>query len=38
MKVAKSYGERKGITYATWRGAGVSPAVLRAAGIPRTRA
>ncbi len=37
VKVAKSYGERKGITYGTWRSAGVSAAVLQRAGIPRTR-
>jgi len=30
---AKSYGERKGISYATWREAGVSAAVLKQAGI-----
>lgn len=35
---AKGYGERKGIGYAAWRAAGVDPAVLRKAGIPRTRA
>jgi hypothetical protein len=34
---AKGYGERKGIGYAAWRAAGVDPAVLRKAGIPRTR-
>ena len=37
IKVAKAYGERKGITYSTWRAAGVSAAVLQAAGIsPRS--
>jgi hypothetical protein len=36
-KVAKAYGERKGITYSTWRAAGVSAAVLQAAGIARAR-
>lgn len=36
IKVAKSYGERKGITYSTWRSMNVSPSVLAAAGIPRT--
>ena len=36
-KVAKAYGERKGITYATWRAAGVSAAVLQKAEIPRSR-
>ena len=34
---AKGYGERKGITYAAWRAAGVDANVLRRAGIPRTR-
>jgi len=34
---AKGYGERKGITYAAWRAAGVDATVLRKAGIPRTR-
>ena len=37
VKVAKAYGERKGITYGTWRSAGVSAAVLQAAGITRAR-
>jgi hypothetical protein len=37
VKVAKSYGERKGISYGTWRTAGVSSAVLQRAGIARTR-
>jgi hypothetical protein len=32
---AKAYGERKGISYATWREAGVTPAVLKKAGISR---
>jgi hypothetical protein len=36
-KTAKAYGERKGIAYASWRAAGVSPAVLATAGIARTR-
>lgn len=34
---AKGYGERKGITYAAWRAAGVDANVLRRAGIARTR-
>jgi hypothetical protein len=37
IKVAKSYGTRKGITYGTWRSAGVSAAVLQKANIARTR-
>jgi len=32
---AKFYAERKGITYAAWREAGVDPAVLKKAGIGR---
>jgi uncharacterized protein YicC (UPF0701 family) len=32
---ARPYGERKGITYAAWREAGVDPSVLRQAGIRR---
>lgn len=34
---ARGYGERKGLTYAAWRAAGVDPTILRRAGIPRTR-
>lgn len=37
VKVAKSYGERKGISYGTWRAAGVSASVLQNAGVARTR-
>jgi hypothetical protein len=37
VKVAKSYAQRKGISYGTWRSAGVSAAVLQRSGIPRTR-
>jgi hypothetical protein len=37
IKVAKSYGQRKGIGYGTWRTAGVSAAALQKAGIARTR-
>lgn len=33
---AKDYSERKGISYAAWREAGVSPATLKAAGISRS--
>lgn len=36
-KAAKEYSERKGITYSAWREAGVPAAVLKDAGIPRTR-
>ncbi|MDA8355957.1 MAG: hypothetical protein M0Z95_06635 [Actinomycetota bacterium] len=37
VKVAKAYGERKGISYGTWRAAGVSAATLEKARITRTR-
>lgn len=36
-KVAKEYSENKGISYAAWRELGVPAAVLKKAGIPRTR-
>lgn len=35
VKVAKSYGERKGISYGAWREIGVSTETLKAAGITR---
>ena len=35
VRAAKRYGERKGISYAAWREAGVDAAVLRRAGIGR---
>jgi hypothetical protein len=37
IKVAKSYGERKGISYSTWRATGVKADVLKRAGVARTR-
>ena len=37
VQAARGYGERKGITYAAWREAGVNANVLRRAGIARTR-
>ena len=37
VKAAPAYGERKGISYAAWREAGVSAAVLRRAGIQRAQ-
>lgn len=37
VTAARGYGERKGLTYAAWRAAGVDANVLRRAGIPRTR-
>lgn len=36
-EVAKEYSERKGISYSAWRELGVPAAVLKRAGIPRTR-
>lgn len=35
VKLAKAYGQRKGIEYATWREFGVPTSVLAAAGINR---
>jgi hypothetical protein len=35
VKVARSYSRRQGITYGAWREVGVSPAVLKRAGINR---
>ncbi len=35
VKVAKSYGQRKGITYGAWREFGVPPEVLKKANITR---
>jgi hypothetical protein len=35
VKVAKSYADRKGISYASWRDVGVSAATLTKAGIKR---
>jgi hypothetical protein len=36
VAVAKSYGERQGISYSAWREVGVEAAVLRRAGIARS--
>lgn len=36
VKVAKSYGDRKGISYGSWRDVGVSAATLKRAGISRS--
>ena len=36
VEVAKSYSERQGISYAAWRTVGVTPAVLKRAGITRS--
>jgi len=37
IKIAHSYAERSGISYAAFRELGVTPAVLKRAGIKRTR-
>lgn len=37
VAVAKAYGDRKGISYASWREVGVPAAVLSRAGITRGR-
>lgn len=38
VKVAKEYSDRKGISYAAWREAGVPAELLRRAGVTRSRA
>jgi len=35
VSTAKTYGSRKGITYAAWRELGIAPEVLKKAGIGR---
>ena len=35
VRVAKAYGDRKGISYGSWREVGVSAATLKTAGIGR---
>ena len=37
IAVASAYGDRKGVSYSTWREFGVPKHVLEAAGIARTR-
>ena len=37
VKIAKRFGENRGIGYAAWRDAGVPAAVLKKAGVARTR-
>lgn len=37
VRVASAYSQRKGISYSTWREAGVDAATLRRAGIARRR-
>ena len=36
VSAARTYGERKGISYSAWREAGVEPSVLKRAGISRS--
>lgn len=36
VAVAKTYGDRKGISYSSWRDVGVSAATLKRAGITRS--
>lgn len=36
VKVAKSYGDRTGVSYTAWRSVGVPASVLQAAGISRS--
>jgi hypothetical protein len=35
VKIGKSYSDRNGVSYAAWRAVGVTPAVLKSAGISR---
>ena len=37
VKIAKTFGENRGVTYGAWRDAGVPADVLRKAGVARTR-
>lgn len=37
IAIARTYGDRKGISYSTWREIGVPKEVLQAADVPRTR-
>jgi hypothetical protein len=37
IKIAKRFGENRGIGYGAWRDAGVPPVVLKRAGVTRTR-
>ena len=37
IEVAKQFSEHRGVTYRSWRAAGVPAEVLKRAGIPRTR-
>jgi hypothetical protein len=35
VMIAKSYSDRNGVSYAAWRTVGVTPAVLKSAGVTR---
>ncbi len=35
VKIARSYSDRNGVSYAAWRAVGVTPVVLKSAGITR---
>jgi len=37
VAIARGYGDRKGISYSTWREIGVPKDILQTAGVPRTR-
>jgi hypothetical protein len=37
VKIAKRFGEKRGVTYGAWRDAGVPAVVLKQAGVARTR-
>jgi len=37
IKVARAYGDRKGISYSAWRAVGISASVLKSAGVTRSR-
>ena len=37
VKIAKRFGENRGIGYGAWRDAGVPAVVLKQAGVARTR-
>lgn len=37
VKIAKRFGDIRGISYGAWRDAGVPPQVLKRAGVARTR-
>ena len=37
IAIARAYGDRKGISYSTWREIGVPKEILKSAGVARTR-